>query len=274
MSAAVVPGVIGRFVGGLFAPIRGMRFLLAHPRLLAYAAFPTAINILLVVGIFLLGMHYSQALTDRIMPVQDQWYWVVLSYAIQIVLVVALVIFGALVFYILAGIICVPFNEVLSQKTEQILAGASREEPFSFRLLTRDILISLKNELKRTVVLLLLLLFLFIMFLVPVVGKLFYLVFGNIITMLFLAYDNLDYPLARRRLPFAAKWRFIFSNGASCLGFGMGALISVVIPFLNFVIIPLTVVGATMLFSEIEAWYGKVPDLTPTVLSRKKRSTP
>jgi CysZ protein len=274
MSTAHAPGVIGRFVGGLFAPLRGLRFLLAHPRLLAYAAFPTFINIVLVLAIFFVGMHFSESLADRIIPAGDQWYWTVLSYAIQIVLVVMLVLFGALVFYILAGIICVPFNEVLSQKTERIFEGARREEPFSLRLLSKDIAISLKNEIKRTAVMLLLLLFLIVVFLIPVIGKPFYLVFGNIITMFFLAYDNLDYPLARRRLPFAAKCRFIFRHSASCLGFGAGALVSVVIPFLNFVIIPLTVVGATILFCEIETWYGKVPDMTPAIAAKRERSHP
>ncbi len=274
MSPARVPGTVGRFTKGLFAPVRGLRFLLAHPRLLAYAAFPTFISIIVILALFFVGMHFAQSLVDHIIPVQNQWYWVVLSYAIQIVLVVALVIFGALVFYILAGIICAPFNEVLSQKTEQLLEGVKREEPFSFGLLTKDIAISLKNEIKRTVIMLGLLLFLLIVFLIPIVGKIFYLIFGNIITMLFLAYDNLDYPLARRRLPFTVKWRFIFRHFASCLGLGAGALVWVVIPFLNFVVIPLTVVGATIVFCEIEAWYGKVPDITPAVRSHKKGKMP
>jgi CysZ protein len=274
MSQRRAPGITGRFTKGLFAPLRGLRLLLAHPRLLAYAAFPTLISIILILALFFVGMHFSQTLANHIIPAQDQWYWVVLSYAIQIVLVVALVIFGAVVFYILAGIICAPFNEVLSQKTEQLLAGVKREEPFSLRLLTRDIAISLKNEIKRTVIMLGLLLFLLIVFFIPVVGKIFYLVFGNIITMLFLAYDNLDYPLARRRLPFAAKWRFIFRHFASCFGFGAGALVWVVVPFLNFIVIPLTVVGATIVFCEIETWYGKVPDRTPKVLPHAKRKLP
>lgn len=274
MSPARVPGIIGRFTAGFFAPLRGMRFLLAHPRLLAYAAFPTLINIILILTLFFFGMHFSQSLANYIIPGQDQWYWVVLSYTIQIVLVLVLIVFGAVVFYILAGIICVPFNEVLSQKTEQLFDGVKTEEPFSLGLLTRDIIISLKNEIKRTAIMLALLLFLLIVFLIPVVGKIFYLIFGNIIAMLFLAYDNLDYPLARRRLPFTVKWRFIFRHFASCLGFGAGALISVVIPFLNFVVIPLTVVGATILFCEIETWYGKVPDMTPVVPLRKKRKMP
>jgi CysZ protein len=140
--------------------------------------------------------------------------------------------------------------------------------------LTKDIAISLKNELKRTAIMLLLLLSLLIVFLIPIIGKPIYLVFGNIITMFFLAYDNLDYSLARRRLPFADKCRFIVRNSPSCLGFGAGALVSVVIPFLNFVVIPLTVVGATILFCEIQSWYGKVPDMTPTLSARTQRRLP
>jgi CysZ protein len=274
MSRAVVPGVIERFARGLFAPLRALRFLFAHPRLLPYAAFPTFINIILVVALFFVGLYFSQELVGHLIPAQDQWYWMVLSYAIQIVLLLVLIAFGAVIFYILAGITCVPFNEVLSQKTERICKGQIKDEPFSFRLLAKDIIISLKNEIMRTGILLMLLLFLLILFLIPVVGKVFYLVFGNIVTMLFLAYDNLDYSLARRRLPFTVKWRFIFRNFPSSLGFGAGTLVSVVIPFFNFVVIPLTVVGATILFCEIETWYGKVPDMTPAVSSRHKRELP
>jgi CysZ protein len=271
MSPVRVPGIAGRFFRGLFAPLRGMRFLMAHPRLAAYAVFPTIINVILIVALFIVGIHFSQSLLDYIIPGQGQWYWMVLFYTVQVVLMLALLVFAAVVFYILAGIICVPFNEVLSQKTEQIFEGMAKDEPFSLRLLTRDILISLKNEIKRTGVMLALLLFLLVVFFIPVVGKIFYLIFGNLVTMLFLAYDNLDYPLARRRIPFAAKWRFIFRHTPSCLGFGLGALVSVIIPFLNFVVIPLTVVGATILFCEIESWYGKVPDMTPVLPAREKR---
>ncbi len=274
MSPKRVPGVVGRFSGGLFAPLRALRFLLAHPRLLPYAVFPTIINIILVLALFAAGLYFSRTLVGQLIPASAQWYWMVVSYAVQIVLVLALIIFGAVIFYILAGIICVPFNEVLSQKTEQICAGQKKEEPFSIRLLTRDIISSLKNEIVRTGIMLALLLSLFIIFLIPVVGKIFYLIFGNIITMLFLAYDNLDYPLARRRLPFKVKWRFIFRHIPSSLGFGAGALVSVVIPFFNFVVIPLTVVGATILFCEIETWYGKVPDMTPALPSHRERELP
>ncbi len=274
MNQARVPGIVSRFAGGLFAPLRALRFLLSHPRLLPYAAFPTLINIILVVALFVIGMHYSQELAGHLIPNQGQWYWIVLSYAVQIVLVLALLIFGAVIFYILAGIICVPFNEVLSQRTEQICKGHRKDEPFSVRLLAKDIIISLKNEIMRTGIMLVLLLSLVVIFIIPVVGKIFYLIFGNIATMFFLAYDNLDYPLARRRLPFAVKWRFIFRHIPSSLGFGAGALVSVVIPFLNFVVIPLTVVGATILFCEIETWYGKVPDMTPAVPSHRERKVP
>ncbi len=274
MSPARVPGIVGRFFRGLFAPLRGLRFLIAHPRLAAYAVFPTIINIILIIGLFIAGVHFSRTLLEHIIPGGGQWYWMVLFYAAQVILLLALLVFAAVIFYILAGIICVPFNEVLSQKTEQLFEGTAKDEPFSLRLLTRDIVISIKNEIKRTAIMLVLLLFLLIVFFIPVVGKAFYLVFGNLVTMLFLAYDNLDYPLARRRIPFTAKWRFIFRHIPSCLGFGLGALVSVIIPFLNFVIIPLTVVGATILFCEIESWYGKVPDMTPALLAREKRKIP
>ncbi len=258
------PGLIGRFLRGLFAPLRGLRFLFANRRLLKYAAFPTLINVILVCFLFYLGVHFSHELVSRFIPAQAQWYWAVLTYSIEVVVIVTLIFFLAVVFYILAGIICVPFNDLLSRKTEEILAGKKDEEPFSMRLFAKDIVFSLKNEIKRTFILLILLLFLLILYVIPVVGKPAYLVFGNIATMLFLAYDNLDYALARRRLSFGRKWKFILGNLSSTLGFGAGALFSVLVPFFNFIVIPLTVVGATLLFIEIERWNTNVPDMRPS----------
>jgi CysZ protein len=274
MNVARRPGIFKRFIGGLFSPLRALRFLFAHPGLLKYAIFPTIINVILVTALFLFGARLSHRLVDRIVPQQDLWYWIFATYALQFVLFVTLIFFGVLIFYILAGIICVPFNEVLSQKTELICQGKPKEEGFSIRLLLKDILTSIANEIKRSGILLLLLAVLLVVWLIPIVGKPISLIFGNFVTMLFLAYDNLDYPLSRRRLPFSVKWRFILRHLPSTLGFGAGALISVVVPFLNFVVIPLTVVGATMLFCEIEEWSGKMPDMTPTAVSGQKRNKP
>jgi uncharacterized protein involved in cysteine biosynthesis len=245
--------------------VRGLRFLFANPRLLKYAALPTLINVVLVCLLFYLGVRFSHELVSRLMPAHAQWYWEVLTYSIEIVVIIMLIFFLAVVFYILAGIICVPFNDVLSRKTEEILAGKKDEEPFSMRIFAKDIVFSLKNEIKRTFILLILLLFLLIMYVIPIVGKPAYLVVGNIMTMLFLAYDNLDYALARRRLSFGRKWKFILGNLSSTLGFGAGALFSVFVPFFNFIIIPLTVVGATLLFVEIERWNGRDADMRPSL---------
>jgi uncharacterized protein involved in cysteine biosynthesis len=102
-----------------------------------------------------------------------------------------------------------------------------------------------------------------------VVSVIFTVIF-NIITWLFLAYDYFDHPLGRRRIIFADKMKFVYKNLSSSLGFGAAAFLFLYVPFLNLILIPLNVIGGTILFFEMEKWYGKMEyrDISPR---RKKR---
>ena len=94
----------------------------------------------------------------------------------------------------------------------------------------------------------------------------------NIITWIFLAYDYFDHPLGRRRIPFADKMRFVYKNLSSSLGFGAAAFLFLYVPFLNLILIPLNVIGGTMLFFEIQKWYGEMEyrDISPRGKKRKE----
>ena len=255
------PGIVGRFIRGLLAPLRGARFLLGHPRLWKFAALPIAINVVIVSILLFLSFHFLLPWIDTLVPQGPQWYWVLLTGVVQILVITVLFFVVALIFYLLSGIICIPFNEMLSLMTEEILTGRRRDEAFSLRLLKADLVMAVANEIRRSFLFLVLLCGVLVISLIPVLGKLVAPPLGFLVTALFLAYDNLDYPLARRRLPFIKKRRFIFRHFAVCMGFGISTFFFVLIPFVNSLFIPLIVVGGTLLFREIEAWHGEIPHM-------------
>jgi CysZ protein len=257
------PGIVGRFFRGLVSPLRGARFLLGHPRLWKFAALPIAINVVIVSILLLFGVHFVLPWIEEMMPQGHQWYWALLLGVVQVLAVIVLLFVVAVIFYILSGIICIPFNEALSLRTEEILKGRLLDEPFSFSLLKTDLFMAVANEIRRSLLLVALICGVLVISLVPVVGELFAPPLGLLVTVLFLAYDNLDYPLARRRLRFSEKRRFVFRHFAACLGFGIGAFFFVLIPFVNSLFVPLIVVGGTLLFREIEVWHGEVPNRGP-----------
>ncbi len=105
MNRGRPPGVIGRFVRGFLAPVRGARFLLGHPRLWKFVALPIAINVVIVSILLVLGFHFMLPLIEGFMPHGGQWYWAVLTGVVQIVVIIALFFIVALIFYLLSGIL-------------------------------------------------------------------------------------------------------------------------------------------------------------------------
>ena len=89
--------------------------------------------------------------------------------------------------------------------------------------------------------------------LIPLIGTLLELGASVFFTSLFLAREMLDGPTARRGWSYREKIDFVREHQAVMFGFGLGAAALFLIPLVNFVTIPICVVGGTLLFLELEA---------------------
>lgn len=67
-----------------------------------------------------------------------------------------------------------------------------------------------------------------------------------------LAFQHTDAPLTRRGLGFGARREWHRRWRAESLGFGLGGLIALVVPFANVLLAPALTVGATLLVIELE----------------------
>jgi CysZ protein len=93
---------------------------------------------------------------------------------------------------------------------------------------------------------------LFLFNLLPGVGHVAWIVASGLWTMAWLAVEYLDSPMTRHRYTFADVRRVVWKRFTLSLGFGAALYILLWIPILNFFLIPLAVVGGTLLFRGLE----------------------
>ncbi len=245
---------VQRFSAGFFSPFRAGRFLLRHPGLLRFVLIPFFINTAVFAGAVWAGLHFFNTTVVHYIPQGQAWYWVLLSYLLWLVavlLTLVLVFFG---FSAVGNLIASPFNDLLSERTEELISGQSPAEPFILRRFLRDAGRTLVEESKKILVFLAGMGLLLLLNLVPVVGTMLYAGLSVLWTVVFLAVEYTGYIASRKRMGFSAQRRYLLERKLLMLGFGCGLLCLLAIPFLQFLCIPFGVVAATRL------WFASFTD--------------
>ena len=241
---------VANFSRGFFYPFRAGTFIKNHPVLLKYIIVPFLINFALLSLAVYWGLSFFNSVVVHYIPQGEAWYWVILSYflwILAILMTMVLVFFG---FTVTGAVIASPFNDILSEKTEGILTGNTPEEPFKLRLFLKDALQTVKDESKKIIIFVILMLLLLPLNLIPG-GTLPYSILSVLLTIFFLVVEYTGYIFARKHLTFKDQRHFIFSQKFLMLGFGLGIMGVLAVPFLQFLCIPLGVVGATLLWHDL-----------------------
>lgn len=243
---------LARFARGFFYPFHGARYLWRHPRLLRYVAIPFAINTLVFCASLYGGLHLFEHVAASFIPRGDAWYWAMLTYlfwTLAVALTAVLVFFS---FTVVGNLIAAPFNDLLSERTEELLTGRRQDLPFSWRSFWQDCRRSCGVQLRKLSLFVLGMVLLLGLNLLPGVGTLLYSVLSVLWTIFFLVVEYLGYVLARKRLTFGEQRRYALSRLWLMGGFGTGVLAVLAIPLLQLLCIPVAVVGATLLYCELE----------------------
>jgi CysZ protein len=221
------------------------------PIFLSLVAFSAAISLLVGYA----GELYGWAtLWMPVLEAQAWWAWLWIGPAKAILTLVGVVLFVAiagitlLISFLVASILASPFLDVLSYRVEAIQAGAVLDGSASGLMgFGTDALRAVREELRRVI------------FYLLVVGSLMALGFvipgaqlltGPLIvgfTIFFLPLDYASYTLDRRQLSFREKRDWLKENRPPAVGFGLAAFLICVVPGLNFLAMPLLVVGGTLL---------------------------
>jgi len=153
-----------------------------------------------------------------------------------LLLVVATVLLSVLFFFVLtrvASALAWPFNDLVSQKTEEIVRGTFHDTPFSVLQLLKDSVRSIGHAFKMLGIYLALLIGALFLLLIPAVGVPLSAGAGALISSYMFAYEYLGYPMDRRRFTWKQKQSFLRSRFRAVIGFGLGNVVVASIPLLN-----------------------------------------
>ncbi len=215
----------------------GMRMLIRHPSLLGLSLIPILFTLLLLT-LFSIGSAWLVG--GMITGVADDQLRIIAQAAIFI-----LVIFLAYFFYLpVARIVLAPFSEALSRKAHAInsegsnyrsAVGWGRAMFEGLKLVTLQLTIAIAA--------------LAFGLIFPPVGA----PVGIMVAIFLCGLDFLDVPLSARGLPLGKKVGVIWRNRSIAIGFGAAAYISLLIPLVNLILLPVGVIGATLLTDALES---------------------
>jgi len=89
--------------------------------------------------------------------------------------------------------------------------------------------------------------------LIPGVGSVLHAVLSTFTGVVFLGFEYLDYPLDARGLLVPARFAWLSRHPGSALGFGAVLFPVLLIPFVGYVLLPLSVAGACLLAHDIDS---------------------
>jgi CysZ protein len=250
MTLSLKKNPVSNFSRGFLYPFRAGKFIKGHPVLLKYMIVPFLINVIVLSVAIYWGLFFFNSVVVHYIPQGDAWYWVILSYFLwttAVLVTMVLVFFG---FTVSGAIIASPFNDILSEKTEELLTETPNDEPFVFKIFLKDAMHTVVDESKKIIIFVVLMVLLLPLNLLPG-GSLPYSVLTVMLTVFFLVVEYTGYVFYRKHLTFKDQRRFIFSQKFLLLGFGTGVMGVLTVPFLQFFCIPLGVVGATQLWHDL-----------------------
>jgi len=225
--------------------LRGFALML-RPRVRRFVIAPLALNSALFAAAIYYGAAEFSALLDRLLPGWLEWLeWLLWP---LFVVVAALVVFYG--FSIVGNLVCAPLNGFLAEAVERELTGRAPDEGrLAWREIAREGGRALGAELRKLGYALRWATPLAVLSFVPVLqlaAPPLWLLFSA--WMLCLQYA--DYPMGNHGLDFAAQRRLLARCRLTSLGFGAAASVVLVVPLLNFMVIPASVAGATALWVE------------------------
>ncbi|NBF02368.1 sulfate transporter CysZ [Pseudomonas sp. Fl5BN2] len=221
----------------------GLKLILS-PGLRLFVLLPLVINLVLFVGLIYFASHQFSLWVDALMPSLPDW----LSFLSYILWPLFVILVGLMVFFtftMLANIIAAPFNGFLSEKVETVVRGTDDFPPFSWGELIAMIPRTLAREMRKLGYFLPRAIGLFILSLIPMVNLVaapLWLLFG----VWMMAIQYIDYPADNHKMSWQDMLAWLRQKRWQSLGFGGIVYLALMVPFVNILMMPAAVAGATL----------------------------
>jgi CysZ protein len=222
--------------------LQGIR-LITRPGLRRFVVVPLAVNILIFSAAIAIGMNlfaHVLATLDAHLPSWLSWLdWVLWPLFVLVLLVVVFNIFA-----LVANLIASPFNSLLAEKVERMLTGRALDQGITLAGVMADIVPTLVDEIRKLLYAVVLGVPFLLLLFVPIIGQLLW--FLYIAWVLAVQYS--DYPMGNHGMKFREMRRRLGRQRGMSLGFGASAAALSMVPFVNFILMPSAVAGATAMW--------------------------
>lgn len=241
--------IVGSFVQGFYSVFNVFKRLSGKKGYKKYFILPFMLNVIVLGSI----VYFSFTTLDPIISdllKGDSTIFSILRVIIRPFLFLILAFISIFLYSIIGNIITAPFNDLLSEKVENLISGETFDEKFSISLIIQDMIRIVSNIIRLLLLVVIINLFLLFLNLIPVVGQILYSILSFMVTGFFFGFQFFDFPLERRRYVFKEKlsiaWKFKFM----IVGLGTGFFLISLIPIVGFLSLNLGAAAATILFID------------------------
>lgn len=222
--------------------------MLMSPGLKRFVFIPLIINTLIFAILFYFSAHYFSHFVvwlDHKIPSWLHWLnWIIWPLFIAISLFII-----AYTFILVASIIASPFNVFLAEKVELIQTGKTPNPNDTIWDAIKDVPRALKREVDKILYYLPRAVILLILFLIPginIIASVLWFIYGCWV----MSIQYLDYPMDNHKIPFQEMRKAMRKKTFLSLSFGCTVVVVLMIPVLNFFVIPAAVIGATLMWQD------------------------
>lgn len=192
--------------------------------------------IVLIVAVFSLADYVAHLW----LPNGDAWYWVLLSWLVWALAVLLAALSGVLSFTILGSAAIAPWLDVLVVRTESLRGHVSEENTSVW---WQQCLTSLVNSLRPLLGLLGWGCVALLTFWIPVIGPILGSIIWTYAGIRFLCFELMDTTASRKNMIFSQRKAEMNEQRFFWLGFGGLAMLLLLVPLLNLLVIPAAVVA-------------------------------
>lgn len=228
-------------VSGFYYFISGFG-LISKPGMKRFLILPIIINILVFAILYFIGQYYIEKLNlwvTNLLPTWLEW----LQYGIWFLFMISFIAVFIYFFVAITMLIAAPFNEMLAEKTIEILTGVIPSS-FGFLATLRDVPRIVARQCSLLFWYLSRAILLFILFFIPVIqlaAPFLWLLFNA----WFLTINFIDFAAGIDRVSWQTMYAWLKKNNWTALGFGLCVLFGLMVPVLNFFVMVAAVAGAT-----------------------------
>ena len=233
----------------------GLKLVLS-PGLRLFVLLPLTINLILFIALIGFALRQFSGWLASLMGSLPGWLSF-LDFLLWPLFVVLLLLMVFFTFTLLANIIAAPFNGFLAEKVEVVVRGEDTFPPFSWNELLAMVPRTLKRELRKLSYFLPRAIGLLILSLIPglnLIATPLWLLFG----VWMMAVQYIDYPCDNNKVSWDDMLAWLRAKRWQSLGFGGITYVALLIPFVNILMMPAAVAGATLFWVREDGAKGLV----------------